>query len=121
MWRLRFRRSRVGWALDGRLHPPLEAAALDRPDACAASGRSTTPAATAERIAFRGTPGQADSDADTVFVLDPAAAVEVNVTRFLRVSLGAGYRVVRGVALSGLGNGDAGGFTLGGAVKLGSF
>ena len=70
---------------------------------------------------FRGTAGQPDSDTDTVFVLDPTVAAEVNVTPHLRVSLGAGYRVVRGVALDGLGSADAGGFTLGGAVKLGSF
>jgi len=50
-----------------------------------------------------------------------AVAVEVNVTTFIRVALQSGYRVVRGVDLATLSNGDASGFTLGGAVKFGGF
>lgn len=58
---------------------------------------------------------------DPLFVLDPAAAVEVNLTRLVRVALEARYRIVRGVDLAGLRNGDLSGFALGGAVKIGVF
>jgi hypothetical protein len=58
---------------------------------------------------------------DPLFVLDPAAAVEVNVSRLVRVGLEARYRIVRGVDLAGLGDGDLSGFALGGVVKIGVF
>jgi hypothetical protein len=56
-----------------------------------------------------------------VFVLDPVAAVEVNVTNHLRFAVQGGYRVVRGVELTSLGNRQASGVTLGAAVKIGGF
>jgi hypothetical protein len=62
-----------------------------------------------------------DVETTSVFVLDPVAGVEVNVTTFLRIAVQAGYRVVRGVDLASLGNAGASGFTLGGALKLGTF
>jgi len=62
-----------------------------------------------------------DQESTSVFVLDPVVAVEVNVTSFLRIALQGGYRVVRGVDLASLSNGDASGFTLGGALKVGGF
>jgi len=66
-------------------------------------------------------PHMEDVESTSVFVLDPVVAVEVNVTTFLRVALQSGYRVVRGVDLATLDNGDASGFTLGAAVKFGGF
>jgi len=62
-----------------------------------------------------------DVETTSVFVLDPVAGVEVNVAPFLRIAVQAGYRVVRGVDLASLGNAEASGFTLGGAIKLGGF
>lgn len=66
-------------------------------------------------------PHMEDMESTAVFVLDPVVAVEVNVTTFLRVALQGGYRVVRGVDLATLDNGDASGFTLGTAIKFGGF
>jgi hypothetical protein len=66
-------------------------------------------------------PHMEDVESTSVFVLDPVVAVEVNVTTFLRVALQGGYRVVRGVDLATMDNGDASGFTLGTAVKFGGF
>jgi hypothetical protein len=58
---------------------------------------------------------------DSLFVLDPAAAVEVSVSRLVRVGLEARYRIVRGVDLAGLGDSDLSGFALGTVVKIGVF
>ena len=68
-------------------------------------------------------PKDADSDthSDSVFVLDPVVAVEVNVVRFMHVALQAGYRITAGVGLKSLRNVDVSGFTFGAIAKFGSF
>jgi hypothetical protein len=48
-------------------------------------------------------------DSDPLFVAEPGAGVEVNLTRTIRLSAGATYRLVRGVTLPGLTNGDLSG------------
>lgn len=48
-------------------------------------------------------------DTDSVFVFEPSVAAELNVTPWFRVDAGVSYRVVSGVELPGLDNGDFGG------------
>lgn len=43
---------------------------------------------------------------DAVFVMEPQATVEINVTRFMRLNLGGGYRWVMDVDIPYLTNGD---------------
>ncbi len=46
------------------------------------------------------------TDGEAVFVLEPAANVELNITRYFRLNLGAGYRFVTGVDAPELEDGD---------------
>ncbi len=59
--------------------------------------------------------------ADAVFVAEPAARLELNVTKWFRLNLGAGYRFVSGVDLSALENSDLSAFTGVLEFKFGSF
>jgi hypothetical protein len=70
---------------------------------------------------FRPEAMKQDLATTSVFVLDPVVGVEVNVTTFMRFAVQGGYRVVRGVSMAGLDNGDASGFNVGGALKFGGF
>lgn len=56
-----------------------------------------------------------------VFVWEPSATLEFNVVRFLRIDLGASWRMVRGVDLAGLSNSDLTGFSGLLAFKFGTF
>jgi hypothetical protein len=60
-------------------------------------------------------------DEDYVFVLEPSAFIEVNVTRWMRVAAGAGYRVVGDSDLPGLDDADAAGMTGGLRLRFGKF
>jgi hypothetical protein len=62
-----------------------------------------------------------DTRSDAVFVLDPVAAIEVNVIRFMHIGVQAGYRFVSGMGLPGLRNRDVSGFTFGAIAKFGVF
>jgi hypothetical protein len=56
-----------------------------------------------------------------VFVWEPALLLELNVVSFMRLDLGASYRLVQGTELAGLGNSDVGGPSGVVALKFGSF
>jgi len=58
---------------------------------------------------------------DGFFVLEPAANVEVNLTRWFRINGGVGYRFVSGVELPGLTNSDLSAFAGSLTFKFGSF
>jgi hypothetical protein len=60
-------------------------------------------------------------ESDVVFTIDPVVAVEMNLLPFLRVSLGAGYRYVGSVELTGLREEDLSGFTGSLMLKFGRF
>jgi hypothetical protein len=55
------------------------------------------------------------------FVLEPGATVDLNVTKFMRISLGAGYRIISGLNLSRTTNKDLGGASINLAFKFGKF
>lgn len=58
---------------------------------------------------------------DAVFVLEPAANIELNVASFFRINAGASYRMVSGVNLEGLKNSDLSGPSMNLALKFGVF
>ena len=58
---------------------------------------------------------------DPFFITEPELDVVLNVTRFMRLALGAGYRLVRGVELFDLGDGDISGLAGVVTLKFGSF
>jgi len=58
---------------------------------------------------------------DPFFITEPEVDVVLNVTRFMRVALGASYRFVRGVELLDLGDGDLSGPAGVVVLKFGSF
>jgi hypothetical protein len=60
-------------------------------------------------------------DGSGCFVLDPTLAVEINVTEWLRPTIGVGYRYVSGTDTQGIRDRDLSGFTISGALKFGSF
>lgn len=62
-----------------------------------------------------------DYNGDSFFVLEPGASVEVNVTDFFRVGVGATYRYVQGVDYHALSNQDLSGLTGQIEFKFGSF
>jgi hypothetical protein len=63
----------------------------------------------------------AENQSDTVFVAEPTVALEVNLTRFMRLALEGRYRMVGGVDLVGLDAGDLRGFAFGTLLKFGKF
>lgn len=59
------------------------------------------------------------SNTDTFFVLEPQLNVHSNVTRWLRITLQAGYRLAAGASRFGYDEGAYTGATLGAAVQIG--
>lgn len=59
--------------------------------------------------------------ADVFFVAEPAFNVDMNITSFLRVGVGASYRFISGVEIVGLTNEDIAGFNGNLIFKFGSF
>jgi hypothetical protein len=62
-----------------------------------------------------------DAPADGFFVAEPSMHGELNVSRFFRIDLGAGYRFVSGASLDGLGDRDLSGASASLTFKLGRF
>lgn len=60
-------------------------------------------------------------DDDRVLVIDPAINAELNLTNFMRVTLGVGYRFVNGVNLEGLNDEDFSSPTVRATIRFGSF
>ncbi len=55
------------------------------------------------------------------FVVEPGVEVEVNITRFFKIGMGASYRFVRGADLVNASNEDLSGFSGGLSLKFGKF
>jgi hypothetical protein len=56
-----------------------------------------------------------------LMVFEPSILAELNVTNFLRISAGGGYRIVTGSTLEGLSNADLSSYSISLNVKFGSF
>ena len=61
------------------------------------------------------------SNVSPVLVIEPSLMAELNITNFLRLALGGGYRFVTGVDISGLTNADVSGVALSLNFKFGGF
>lgn len=59
------------------------------------------------------------SNTDAFFVLEPQLSLHSNVTRWVRITFQAGYRLAAGVSRFGYDEGTYAGATLGGAVQFG--
>jgi hypothetical protein len=55
------------------------------------------------------------------FVVEPGLEVEVNITRFFKIGIGASYRLVRESDLSTVSDNDLSGFSGGLSLKFGKF
>lgn len=55
------------------------------------------------------------------FVVEPGLEVEINVTRFFKIGVGASYRFVRESDLTLVSNDDLSGFSGGFSLKFGKF
>ncbi len=62
-----------------------------------------------------------DAPADGFFVAEPSVYGELNVARFFRIDLGAGYRFVSGASLDGLRDRDLSGASASLRFKVGRF
>ncbi len=62
-----------------------------------------------------------DDDSDVFFVAEPEVTVMLNVTRFFRIGLNAGYRFISGADDYNMENSDLSGFAGGITFKFGSF
>ncbi|HEX2926101.1 MAG TPA: hypothetical protein VHP38_07580 [Ruminiclostridium sp.] len=62
-----------------------------------------------------------DIKPDAFFVLEPAVSGELNVAKYFKIGLGAGYRFISGVNMYGIGNTDLGNFSINLALKFGKF
>ncbi|MGE5621141.1 MAG: hypothetical protein ACM3U0_01075 [archaeon] len=62
-----------------------------------------------------------DITPDAFFVLEPAISAELNVAKFMKIGLGAGYRYVTGVNMYGIKNSDLSNFSANLAFKFGKF
>jgi len=58
---------------------------------------------------------------EAVFVFEPQVGGYANLTRWLRVGINAGYRIVSSVNMQGLSSGDVSAPTLGGVIQAGWF
>jgi hypothetical protein len=72
-------------------------------------------------VRFRHEGERTADGSDAIFVLEPVAGAEINVTKFLRVGVFASYRAVSDVDLSGLATRDLRGFSGGTTFKFGLF
>lgn len=61
------------------------------------------------------------ANASPLMVFEPSILAELNVTNFLRLSAGGGYRIVTGSTLEGLTNQDLSNYTISLNIKFGSF
>jgi len=62
-----------------------------------------------------------DSETDGFLVLDAAVNAEINISRWFRLGLGGGWRLIYGIEAEGLGNGDIGGPSAALTLKFGKF
>ncbi|MCU7493837.1 MAG: hypothetical protein HF314_03660 [Ignavibacteria bacterium] len=62
-----------------------------------------------------------DNTPDAFFVLEPAVSGELNVAKFFKVGLGAGYRWASGINMPGVKNSDFSNFSINLALKFGKF
>ena len=60
-----------------------------------------------------------DVGSDRLLVIQPSVGAEVNIARWFRLGLDAGYRFYSGVNLNGISNSDLAGPTLGIRMKFG--
>lgn len=58
---------------------------------------------------------------DSFVVVEPSFQIELNVTQFLRINVGAGWRFVTGVEKYDLSNSDIGGPSVNFILKFGRF
>ncbi len=61
------------------------------------------------------------TETSAFFVVEPGLEVEINITRFFKVGLGASYRLVRESDLTTVSNKDLSGFSGGLSLKFGKF
>jgi len=73
------------------------------------------------RIRLREHDPNRDSETDGFLVLDSAVNAEINVSRWFRLGLGCGWRLIYGIEAGGLGNGDIGGPSAALTLKFGKF
>ncbi len=62
-----------------------------------------------------------DVESSGFFVLEPGIEAEVNIARFFRISLGGSYRIVDGVDMINVSNGDLTGWSINMSFKFGRF
>lgn len=62
-----------------------------------------------------------NSKVDGFFVLEPSVNAEINIVRFMRADVGAGYRFVSGITEWSFSNGDVGGPSVTLMLKFGRF
>ena len=62
-----------------------------------------------------------DTLSDAFFIAEPDLEAELNVARWLRITLGGSYRLVSGLRVAGLGNDDISGPSARMTLKFGSF
>lgn len=62
-----------------------------------------------------------DNNPDAFFVLEPSVSGELNVAKFMKIGLGAGYRWTTGVNMVGIKNSDLSNFSVNLAFKFGKF
>ena len=62
-----------------------------------------------------------DRDADAFFIAEPTVNVDLNVTTFLKTSLGASYRLVSGLKSDVSNNAELSGFSVMLSIRVGKF
>ena len=63
----------------------------------------------------------AEEQTSVILVVEPGAELEINITRFLRVSLGGSYRIVENTDITDVSNKSLSGFSENFSLKFGSF
>ena len=75
-------------------------------------------------VGLTGSPGdlrRANPEPDRFFVVEPTVNAELNLMSFMRLDIGAGYRVVSGVSEWGYSNSDVSGASASATLKFGKF
>lgn len=61
------------------------------------------------------------TDESAFFVFEPGINMEVNLVRYVKLTLGGSYRMINGSSIEGLSDNDMSGFTFGGGIRIGWF
>lgn len=110
-----------GGLILGAIFSPKEVVHIYTPVLIGAGGMEVTDRNYMNNFHRPQSPFSSYSETSAFFVVEPGLEVEINVTRFFKIGLGASYRFVSESDLESVSNKDLSGFSGGLSLKFGKF